>query len=273
MYKRFPKERSQENERQNAFREGPEGGLSGEGPPRQSRLVPSLPLHIAPTLPATPASPPHVPWQSSWSSGTGYAAKRGMGEAAVSRSAHKRPTPGILTGLFSRIQGLFYPVSFYGESHERRWKGTERSVKKQPTVAGHSGKLEMKVKSLPRFMQKPERATRTTHLFSSLKLILLVGVSFFCSQQPCRKCRFLVLSLEGKMQRLQLNTIGGDSRERVTLQRAVVCERNIQIWTNDPAPGKDAKPRDLRLCSNHVPSRWSLGPCSMPASISELLAD
>ena len=117
-----------------------------------------FPVSLCMPCPPSRARPPHLLMchgSHRGHQGLDTLLKEEWGEVAVSRSAHKRPKPGILTGLFSRIQGLFYPVSFYGESHERQWKGTERSVKKQPMVAGHSGKLEMKVKSLPRFMQKP----------------------------------------------------------------------------------------------------------------------
>ena len=74
-----------------------------------------------------------------------------------------------------------------------------------------------------------------TYLFSSLKLIFLMSISFFCSWDPCGKCCFLVLSLEGKMQN-QLSIGVGDSVEKGQYcKEAWVCERkhtDLESWTN-----------------------------------------
>lgn len=95
----------------------------GRGPTEPSRLVPSPHLHTTPSPTTTPTSPLHLPWQSSWSSVTEYAAKRGM-----QRSSSEWIWP-LKTNTACLNRTLFYLISFYGESLrgdkrklERVWK-------------------------------------------------------------------------------------------------------------------------------------------------------
>lgn len=118
------------------------------------------------------------------------------------------------------------------------WKGCERSTNSSwlREAPGHSGKLGMKVKFLPKWLSRTFRGpTWATHLFSSLKLIFLMSINFFCSQEPCGKCCFFVLSLEGKMQN-QLSIGVGDSVEKGQYcKQARICERkhtDLEGWIN-----------------------------------------
>ena len=136
MYKWFPKERSQGNGKQGAETRGPWRWTLGRGPliaePGWCQVPTSTPR------PPTRARLPHLltcHGSHPGHQGLNTLRKEGRGEVAVSRSDHTRLKQGVETGLRSGIQGLFQPVSFYGEPHGRWCKEAEKGAKGQPAAA------------------------------------------------------------------------------------------------------------------------------------------
>lgn len=280
MYKRFPKERSQENGKQGAETRGPWRWTLGRGPliaePGWCQASTSTPR--PPTWPCLPhlltCHGSHLGHQ-----GLNTLLKEEQGEVAVSRSDHTRLKQGVAIGLHSGIQGLFQPVSFYGEPHERWWKEAEKGVKGQPTAAGCERQLailescdesEISPKDLggnrrgymdhsP--LQQPEaRLPRGRRL--SLQLTALWEVPFSCPR-PGREGGKTAEHCSWRF-----------SRERTTLQRRVsLWKKTHRSGQVTQSRGKRARFRDRGFHYNHSPSSWSLGSHPMPASISELLTD
>lgn len=72
------------------------------------------------------------------------------------------------------------------------------NCEKQPTVAGHSGKLEMKVTFLPRFYAETLEGHTEHSPLQQLEAHLLVGISLLQSKGPVGSAAFLSSAWKGR---------------------------------------------------------------------------
>lgn len=244
-----------------------EGGSSGRGPAEQSRGIPHTPS------PETSPTSPHLPWLSSWSSGTEYAAKRGTGEGHKQSWWQETSTVCLIRSLWWNPRVVYlisFRVSFMRSDKwklERVWKASSWLW----GAAGHCGKLGMEMKFLTeRFKQKPQ-GPDGPHTSSAAWSSSSSWVSAFsAAESPVGSA---VVSSSVWKGRCKNSWAWRLSRERTTSQRG------MSLWKKTDKSGKlsqslrkNGRSRDLSFHSNYRLSRLSFRPWSMPVSISELFA-